>query len=133
MFRGDKAFINNQLGGFGANLGALAHFFDVPWGAVSPNLTLSARSIALNFAAFGLRAMGRLAEAEEAERAGLDMDVAQEDWRNAAVSASSVSQLRLALGNVSGAVDASAQAVDHADRSGDSFQMLSKRTAHANA
>ncbi|MEQ1812610.1 MAG: hypothetical protein ABL889_21975, partial [Terricaulis sp.] len=134
VVRLDEAFINNQLGAYGADLGALAHFFATPWGVLADGLSRpSARSAALNYAAFALRALGRLAEAEEAESAGLVMDVVQENWANAAISAGNVSELRLGLGAVSGAVEAGKQAVDYADRSGEAFSMMSNRTTQADA
>ena len=52
-----------KLGAIGADLGAVACFFDTPWTAVSPNLTPAAQAWLLNEAAFSLRALGRLTEA----------------------------------------------------------------------
>src|SRR5271165_57724 len=54
-----------QLGAFGADLGAVACFFDLPWRQVSPNLTLPAQSWLLGQAAIILRSLGRLSEALE--------------------------------------------------------------------
>ncbi|MEQ1812499.1 MAG: hypothetical protein ABL889_21395, partial [Terricaulis sp.] len=128
-----SSFIASMLGAFGADLGALAHFFETPWGEASPHLSPSARGSVFNYAAFALRALGRLAEAEQAESASLALDVAEESWKNASISAANVSEARLDLGDVSGGVDAGEQAVDYADRSGDAFQMISRRSTHAAA
>ncbi len=87
----------------------------------------------LNQAAFRLRALGRLTEALEPMRAGLDMRVNQEDWENAGASASNLSELELTLGEVGGAVRDAEQSVSHADHSGDAFQRMGKRTRLADA
>ena len=54
-------------------------------------------------------------------RAGLEIDVKQENWKNAAISASNLSELELTLGEVAGAVGDAEQSVIYADRSGDAF------------
>ncbi len=57
-----------------------------------------------NQAAFRLRALGRLREAVEPLRAGLEMGVEQEDWRNVSQGAANLSELELTQGEVDGAV-----------------------------
>jgi tetratricopeptide (TPR) repeat protein len=131
---GSDAFYSwKMLGAIGADLGAVACFFDPPWSRVSPALTEADQSWLLNQAAFCLRALGRLTEAVEPMRAGLQMDLAHEDWKNAAISAGNLSELELTLGDVAGAVRDAEQSVVHADRSGDEFQRLGKRTTLADA
>ena len=66
-------------------------------------------------------------------RAGIELQATKEDWKNAAVGASSLSELELTLGEVAGAAGDAEQSVSHADRSGDAFQRMSKRTSHADA
>ena len=66
-------------------------------------------------------------------QAGLEMRVAQEDWENAASAAGNLSELALALGDVAGALRYAEQSVDLADRSGDAFQRMGKRTTLADA
>jgi hypothetical protein len=122
-----------KLGAFGADLGAVACFFDPPWLRVSPNLVLSAQAWVLNQAASCLRALGRLTEALEPMRAALELAMQQEDWGNAAQAASNLSELELTLGEVEPAIRDGGAAVAHADRSGNEFQRLSKRTTHADA
>ena len=67
-----------QLGAVGADLGAVACFFDPPWSRVSPNLTPPLRRGCSTKPPFSLRALGRLTEALEPMRAGLDGSVAAE-------------------------------------------------------
>jgi tetratricopeptide (TPR) repeat protein len=129
----DQAFSIKQLGAFGADLGAVACFFDQPWTRVSPLLTRRYRGWLLNQAAFRMRALGRLSEALQPMRAGLTVPIDQEDWGNAAVSAGNLSELELTLGDVNSAVADAEQSVAYADRSSDAFERLYQRTTNADA
>lgn len=122
-----------RLGAFGADLSAVACFFDPPWQRISSNLTLPAQAWLFNQAAFHLRALGRLIEAREPMRVALDMCVDQRAWRNASIVASNLSWLELTLGEVAAAIRDSQHAVAHADRSGDAFYRMDIRTTHAEA
>lgn len=123
-----SSYIASRLGAYGADLGALAHFFAVPWTTPVDALTTNARSAVLNYAAFALKALGRLVEAEQAEAAGLAIDVAAKDWSNAAIAASNLVELRFALGDIAGALTASRDSVTYADNSEVPFHKTSKRT-----
>ena len=113
----DGFYSSKRLGAIGADLGAVACFFDTPWTAVSPNLTPADQAWLLNEAASRLRALGRLTEAAEPMRVGMDRYIEQKDWRNAAATASNLSELELTRGAVSEAVTAGGQSVTYADRS----------------
>jgi tetratricopeptide (TPR) repeat protein len=63
----------------------------------------------------------------------MKINAAKSQWINTAVCASNLSELELALGEVAGAVGDAEQSVIYADRSGDAFQRMSTRTAHADA
>ena len=93
----------------------------------------SAQSFALNEAAMCLRALGRLAEAVEPMKAGLEMDTEGGDWKNAATAATNVRELSLTLGRVSDAVEFAEKAVAYADDSRGGFQREVARAALANA
>ncbi len=131
--RGAEAFVVKKLGAFGADLGAVACFFDPPWRRVSPALTEAAQAWLLNEAAFRLRALGRLTEALEPMRAGLPIEIAREDWKNAAIRASNLSELELTLGDVPAAMRDAEQSVTFADRNGDAFERMMCRAVHADA
>ena len=73
ILRGQEAYSTKKLGAFGSDLGAVACFFETPWSRVSPALTEADQAWLLNEAAFRLRALGRLTEALEPMRAGLEM------------------------------------------------------------
>jgi tetratricopeptide (TPR) repeat protein len=129
----DGFYTTRKLGAFGANLGAVACFFVEPWQQLVPDLAVDKQAWLLGEAAFSLRALGRLAEALEPMRAGAEIFVAHAKWENAAVSYSNLSELQLSLGHIELAITDAKRSVDYADRSGDEFQRISKRTTLANA
>jgi hypothetical protein len=131
--RGKEAYAVTKLGAFGSDLGAVACFFETPWSRVSRELTEDAQAWLLNGAAFRLRALGRLTEALEPMRAGLESWVKQESWEDSAGVASNLSELELTLGEVAGAVGDAEKSVTYADRSADEFQRMTKRTTLADA
>jgi hypothetical protein len=77
--------------------------------------------------------VGRLTEALEPMRAGLGMYVKHDQWQSSAITASNLSQLELTLGEVGLAVADAEKAVTFAERSGDVFQRINRRTALATA
>ncbi|MCL4206238.1 MAG: hypothetical protein KJ000_27455 [Pirellulaceae bacterium] len=135
--RGREAYVVKKLGAFGADLGAVACFFELPWSRVSPALTEGDQAWLLGQAAFRLRALGRLTEALEPMRTNLKMRVDREEWQHAPSSASNLSELELTLGELlgetSGAVHDAEQSVAFADLGKDEFWRLAARTALADA
>jgi hypothetical protein len=92
-------YTTRKLGAFGTNLGAIACFFEKPWSRVSMMLEGDQAGV-LNSAAYYLRAVARLIDAREPMQAGLKMRIKWSDWEGAASSASNLSELELALGEV---------------------------------
>jgi len=133
ILRGDGFYSSSNLGAIGADLAAVAAFFDEPWRRVSPNLTEGDQAWLLSEAAYALRALGRLTEAVQPMRAGLEGAVQQKDWKNAAIRASNLSELEVTLGRLPDAVADARQSITHADQSGDAFQRMGKRTTAADA
>ncbi len=131
--RRQEAYSLKKLGAFGSDLGAVACFFETPWSRVSPAFSEANQAWYLNEAGFTLRALGRLTEALEPMRAGLEMRIKQEVWNSAARIAGNLSQLELTLGEVAGAVGEAERSVTYADRSGDAFSRMCNRTTHADA
>jgi tetratricopeptide (TPR) repeat protein len=124
-------YSTRNLGAFGADLAAVACFFELPWRRVSPALSEAGQAWLLHQAAYRLRALGRLTEAVEPMRAGLEGSARLKDWGNAAVDASNLSELEMTLGDLAGSLRDSEQAVFFADRSGDPVQRVSRRTTLA--
>jgi hypothetical protein len=133
ILRRQEEYSRRKLGAFGSDLGAAACFFEQPWRRVSPALTNADQAWLLNEAAFRLRALGRLTEALEPMRAGLEMAVKQGDWRNSAIYASNLSQLELTLGDLALAAADAEQSETYAERSRDAFQRMSKHANYADA
>jgi tetratricopeptide (TPR) repeat protein len=129
----DGFYSTKKLGAIGADLGAVACLFAPPWSRPAPMLKASDQAWVLNVAAFHLRALGRSGEALAPLRAGAEMDVAREDWKNAAIAYGNLSELLLTLGRVADAVADVRRAVEHADRSGDAFMRMADRTILADA
>jgi tetratricopeptide (TPR) repeat protein len=122
-----------KLGAIGADLGAVACFFEKPWTAPAPNLVPAAQAWLLNEAAIRLRALGRLSEAVEPMRVGLEMLVRDENWKRAAVGASNLSELELTRGAVFAAVTTGERSVTYADRGGDALLWMAFHTTLADA
>src|SRR5262249_2707100 len=124
---------SEKLGAHGSELAALSWFFEKPYETPVATLEVADQSWVLGIAAFSLRAQGRLHEARLADHAGLQMDTEARDWRNAAVSASNLSQTELLNGKVAAAVTMAKLSVDHADRSPDERLRIDFRATHAAA
>ena len=130
---GTTNYCCNKLGAFGADLAALANFFEEVWSRPAADLTEAAKAVILSWAGFRLRALGRLREAAQPMQAGIDATVEQENWKHAAMNAGNLSELWLSVGEVGRAVEAARQSVDFADRSGDRFWQYATRTTLADA
>jgi hypothetical protein len=129
----DGFYSFRKLGAFGADLGAIACFFEQPWSRVSPALAESDHAWLLHQSAFDLRALGRVTEAREPMRAALEIAATQNDWGNAAIYAENLYELDLALGDLAAALRDAEASVGHADRSSNEFRRMSSRTAMADS
>jgi tetratricopeptide (TPR) repeat protein len=131
--RREEAYSAKKLGALGSDLGAVACFFERPWLRVSPAITEVTQAWLLNEAAYRLRALGRLREALEPMRAGLEMGVSQKSWKSIAARANNLSELELMLGELDAALGDAGQAVGYAEQIGDDFLRSALRTTHADA
>ena len=131
--RNNVFYPTNKLGAFGADLSAVAHFFEQHWHKPAPGLRDHSKAPVLNWAAFRLRSLGRLQEAVQPMQAALDQNIKQENWIQAALDASNLSELQLTRGEVPNAVKVAEQSVQLADQSGDAFERMSDRTTLADA
>jgi TIR domain len=122
-----------KLGTIGADLAAVAAFFEEPWSSVSPNLSEADKAWLLNQDALYLRALGRSIEALQPMRAGLETYVQQKEWKFAAICASNLSELEVTLGRLTEAVADARQSISHADQSGDAFWRMASHTTAADA
>lgn len=126
-------FSTKKLGAFGADLAALTSFFDAPWQKPVPDLLDNSQAFTLACTGFCLRALGRLTEAAQSMRAGLEARISLEDWRNASTSAGNLSELYLTLGDLRQAVTYAEQSIELANKSGNSFRRMVGEGRLANA
>ena len=136
ILRGTRSggfYSTKKLGAIGADLGAVAAFFDRPWSQLSPNLRGPDQAWLLNAAALRLRALGRLDEAVEPMREAVDWAEHNEKWVESAIGASNLSELELTLGQVQTAVDDGRRAVEFADQTDDQFRQMVTRITAADA
>ena len=131
--RQNELYTFYKLGAFGADLSCLSGFFETLWDKPASGLTEGDKAVTLSWAGFALRAVGRLSEAAQPMKAGLEVSKKDKDWKGVAVDASNLSELYLTLGDVASAQKYGAKSVTFADRSEDGFQMESKRATHADA
>ncbi len=131
--RGDKFYNSLKLGALGSEVAILSAFFDPPWERLAPGLSAADEAWVLNEVGFDLRALGRLPEAMGLMRGGLERLIAQENWENAAIQASNLSESLQVRGELHEALEQAGKSVDLADKSGDAFQRMARRTALAAA
>jgi tetratricopeptide (TPR) repeat protein len=131
--RGNEFFSTKKLGAFGSEAAVLSAFFDPPWERLAPGLDEANRAAVLNNAGHALRMLGRLPEAAGLMRMAVDKVIAQEDWRNATVVASNLSEILQARGELREALTEARRSVELADRSGDAFERIVSRTTLAAA
>ena len=129
--RGNEQYIYHKLGAFGADLSCLSCFFETLWDKPSSGLTEHDKGSTLSWAGFALRAVGRLSEAAQPMKAGLEMRIEQSYDVEVARIASNLSELYLTLGDVASAQKYGAQGVTFADRSGDDLQKSTRNARFA--
>jgi tetratricopeptide (TPR) repeat protein len=128
---GGMQYSVHVLGAFSADLAALSGLFDRLWDQPAAELEPGDQAFVLNEAGYDLRALGRLAEARAPMQASLERQRQRSEWRSAAVAASNLAELLLALGHVELAIEQAEESVALADRSGDAFVATACRTSLA--
>ena len=131
--RGNEHYLSYKLGALGTFLSCLSSFFEKIWVKPASDLTEADKAATLNWAGFGLRAVGRLLDAVQPMNVGLEMRIKQKNWVESAINASNLSELYLTLGDVASAQAYGANSVTFADRSGNGFWEMGSRTTYADA
>jgi len=129
----DGFYSTTKLGAYSVDLGAVACFFEEHWKRLAPGLSEPAQAWLLNEAARRLSNLGRVTESLEPMRAGLPIEIRREDWNNAAIRASNLSEAELTLGDLAAAVRDAEQSVAFDDASGDGLWRRGSRTTLAHA
>jgi tetratricopeptide (TPR) repeat protein len=120
------------LGAIGADLDAISCFFEQRWLQVSDQIPLIAQGWLLVDAAMHLQSSGRLHEATEPMRAGMDASIVSKNWDNVSLAASNSSELSMLLGDMTEAIDFAEMSVKYADLSGKAIYRMLCRTVLAN-
>lgn len=144
--RGTEFYSTYILGAHGADLGAIACFFEARWGKISPALEEPDQAYMLMDAGLTLRALGRLKENEalepmqgalaqylKLEREAQTAQIKHKWLAKVAQVANNLSQLELSRGEIDKALRSAAQSVAYADRSGNPRWKVHSRTAYADA
>jgi len=131
--RENQAFSIHKFGAFGTELATLTSFFDRPWQQPVSWLTEKQKAFALNAAGICLRGLGRLKEAGQAMRTGLEARISQGDRANAAVEAGNLCELYLIIGDLPEALLLAQQSVKLADQSRADVHQMTSRTTLANS
>jgi hypothetical protein len=122
-----------QLGSYANDLAAMAGFFDHPYETPATALTLPDQALVINISSFSLSALGRLKEALPGMRVALQMAEEAQNWRDAAIGSSNLSETELLFGNIAAAVATAGRGMSHADRSRFEDQMIGTRARYAHA
>jgi hypothetical protein len=72
--------ILHKLRSYGTFLSALSIFFDIPWHIIKPEFDKNTKAVLLSQAGFALRAMGRLSEASQPIKAGMEIYIENKLW-----------------------------------------------------
>lgn len=133
ILRGNVYYSITELGAYGADLSAVACFFELPWTQLATNISRPARARLLNQAAYCLEAVGRLKEALDPMQLAALADQMQGNVNNAATAFHNLSHIELALGNIAGAVLDAKISVSYADSGGEDHVRIGNRTMHGHA
>lgn len=131
--RADEGFSVLGLGAYGADLVALANFFEDPWERPISNLDDLAQARVLTETSFDLRGLGRLEEAISPGRAGLNNHLKQERWTPAGDAAGNLSELLVTFGDLKQATIDAEQSIELAARAGDRHLLITNRATLADA
>lgn len=116
--RGTTYFSHHTLGAYGADLVALAEFFDRPWDLPVGPLPDAWKGFVLNVAGFDLQSLGRLHEAVEPLKASLAIAITLNNPSHASRIVINLADLYIATGDLTDAYDVLHQGIEFADRSG---------------
>ncbi|MGI9498498.1 MAG: hypothetical protein ACR2P3_00540, partial [Geminicoccaceae bacterium] len=132
--RKNQFYLARSLGGVGANFGAISAFFDEHGQNPIPVLCVWAKHFLIVESGINLRSLGRLREALIFHRTALENAREHEDWKRAAIQASSISRIHLSLGEIDKAVTFARKAIKHIDHMpSDSRRSMTTRAALADA
>lgn len=133
VLRENEAYTVDKLGAFMDDLSTLSNYFDRTWDRPATILTRSYQTLVLSMAGYRLKSLGRLFEAIQPVKAGLEIGIHEGDWLGAAVESAMLSELYLSLGEVDNAVSCCLTGLDYVNQSGNVFQWESNLCGYAEA
>lgn len=117
-----------KLDAFGSDLAAIVPFFKSPWSKIADSIVdVPTRSAILSTAAYCLRATGRLADALEPLNAALKIQQENARWKEAAGTASQLSQIHLQYNSITKAIKFGMKAVEFADQCDEQAERIKRR------
>jgi tetratricopeptide (TPR) repeat protein len=131
--RKDEGFSVVILGAYGADLVALANFFEVCWDRPAAELDNLAKARAQTSAAFNLRGLGRLEEAVSSGRAGLNTHLSLNGWIPAGDAAGNLSESLVTFGDLRQAIVDAQLSIELAAKGGDQDLLVTNRATLADA
>lgn len=130
--RNNDSYLSNVLGAHQEDLALLSKFFSEPWGKVDSEISLDDQAAVFQWSGYNLRAMGRLEESVEPMRRSLYLAIEDKVMSEVASSASTLSEIFLALGDITNAMEHSIVAVDSASQTDDALMQIDTKVEMAN-
>lgn len=126
--RGPQAFAVKTLGAYGNQVAVMSSFFDPPWEHLAQALPDRYAGFILHEAGRALQALGRLTEAARLFDMVVHRGISRMDWEEAAAASGNLCEVLLTIGNLAEALISGRRCVELADRSGEKFVRMTRRT-----
>jgi tetratricopeptide (TPR) repeat protein len=125
--RGEEFFSTRILGAFDSELAMLISFFEERWHKPVVGLRETTKASLLSKIGIRLIALGQPIQAIDPLRTALSIRIADEQWKYAAINASSLSEACSVIGSLHDALTYARRGVELADQSGDVNQKSGRR------
>ncbi|HKQ72913.1 MAG TPA: NACHT domain-containing protein [Blastocatellia bacterium] len=125
--RGEEFFSTRTLGAFDSELAMLTNFYEEQWHKPIVLLRETTKASLLSKIGVRLMALGQPIHAIDPLRTALNLRIAGEQWKYAAINASSLSEAYSVIGSLHDALTYSRRGVELADQSGDVNQKFARR------
>lgn len=123
----EREFVGSRPTSPGANLAALAQFFEEPWEKPASTLSPKQKAFVLQEAGHYLFVLGRASEALQPMRKAIEGRRALEDWAGACRNTHHLRLFHLTLGHFDIALQLARESVILADRSEDDYRRMATR------
>lgn len=128
LLRKQEQFSWSRLGAGGLDLAALASFFKRQWNQLIEGIADKDAGFVFGQAGLYLTLLGRLREALEPYRLGLEQDIRGKNFANASVTAGNIAATHLKLGELQESLAAALESVRLADEARDIDERIISRT-----